>query len=360
MTTKKISISFFVIITLLIVSRLCLPYALLYYVNNQMNKIPGYKAKIADIDIHLYRGSYAIKNIQLWKMNKKIPVPFFRADVIELSVQWEALFHGKFVAKIWATHPTLNFVVDPKGSNDQLGINVIWIDIAKSLFPLNFNAISIQQGVLSFRSFSSNPPFNVVLKNISMHIHNIQNADTSSGRLPSSFDMEAFASNKTTVNIQGKFNPFAKEPTFYLAGKVENMDVRMLKNLLKSYTAINVEKGNLSLYTEITAADGKIKGYAKPFISNLDITSPKNASPLETVYNGVASLAAKVLENPNKHTIATQINFEGKINDPDKNILSIIFYALRHAFIQALLPQIDHSLKISQVFPQDKIKYTPP
>lgn len=84
---------------------------------------------------------------------KKIPVPFFSADNIYLSIQWNAHFHGKFVAKIWAEHPTLNFVVDPNGKNDQLIINKIWVKIVKTLFRLNFKEINIHKARFLFAIF---------------------------------------------------------------------------------------------------------------------------------------------------------------------------------------------------------------
>ncbi len=351
---KKPFIAFVTVIALLVIIRLCMPYVLLYYITQKINKIPEYKAKIADIDIHLYRGSYTIKNLQLWKINKNISVPFLKVRSIDLSVQWEPLLHGKFVAKIWIDHPIINFVIDPKGHNDQLSINKIWIDVAKSLFPLNFNYISVQEGTVSFRNFSGHPPFNIFLENIRLHIHNIQNANKSSLSLPSTFDMTAFTADKAQVKVQGKFNAFKKEPTFYLEGRVENMRLQTLKSFLKFYSGLSVKSGDFSLYTEINAANGNVKGYAKPFVKNLNITSPKGASPLEMIYNGAASLAAKVFENPRQKTVATQINFEGKIEDPDTSILPIIFYALRHAFIQSLLPQIDHTIQVEHVLRSPK------
>jgi len=360
MNTRKISIYIFVVLAFLLAIRLAMPYALLHYVNKQANQIPGYRAQVEDIDLHLYRGNYTIKKIQLWKTDKKIPVPFFKAPIMELSIQWRPLLKGKFVGKIRVQEPTLNFVVDRKGSNDQLTIDKVWIDIVKSLFPLKFNDISIEDGTLSFRSFTGDPPFNLLLKNINIHIDNIQNVEKSTALLPSAFDVKAAAANEGKINIKGKFNAFKKQPTFYFSGKLNDLNILFLKDFIKSYIKVNVTKGTFSLYTEATAAQGNMKGYAKPFIKNLDITAPEAASPVEKVYSGVASVVAKVLQNPDKNTVATQIPFEGKIEDPDSSILLTIFYALKHAFIEALVPQLDHSVKIEAVFPQTGIKYIPP
>lgn len=143
-----------------------------------------------------------------------------------------------------------------------------------------------------------------------------------------------------------------------MKGSLKNVNILVLKKFLLYYTAVNATQGNVSLYIEMTAEEGKIKGYVKLFITELKITPPREASPLKKIYNSVASVVAKVIKNPEKNTIATQINFEGSIENPDTSLLSIIFYSLRHAFIQALVPQIDHSVKIDILFKDDTIKYT--
>ncbi len=107
--------------------------------------------------------------------------------------------------------------------------------------------------------------------------------------------------------------------------------------------------GQFSLYGEAAAAKGQIKGYAKPFLKDLKIGHPKNESVLNGIVNGVATVAAKILEDNDTKTIATKVNISGVIDNPDTSILSIIGYLLKHAFIQSLLQQLDSSIGIRDV-----------
>src|SRR5690349_19037679 len=93
--TRKRKIVYIIIaslVVLLIAFRIALPYILLRYVNRQLTRIDGYRGHVEDIDVALYRGAYVIKDIRLDKTGGKIPVPFFKADKIDLSIQWNALF----------------------------------------------------------------------------------------------------------------------------------------------------------------------------------------------------------------------------------------------------------------------------
>ncbi|MEI9806977.1 MAG: hypothetical protein WDO16_03330 [Bacteroidota bacterium] len=87
------------LLVILIAFRIALPYILLKYVNTQLAAIGGYKGHVEDIDVSLYRGAYTIKKIRLDKITGNIPVPFFQANTIDLSVEWRALFHGSVVAE---------------------------------------------------------------------------------------------------------------------------------------------------------------------------------------------------------------------------------------------------------------------
>lgn len=338
-----------IIVSLLVVARLALPYFLLIYVEDQLNKIPEYKAKIERISVQLYRGSYTIHQLQLWKMKENIPVPFFAADTIDLSVQWPPLLKGKFVGEINFNQPIINFVSDPHGKNEQLSINQQWLEIVKSLFPLNFNKISITNGKIAFRSYSAKPPFNIYLKNVNMQIQNMQNADRREQLLPSTMQFTANTLDEGNVKSEGRFNPFTKQPTFDFKLTLTSMQIHALADFLKHFTNIDVKSGKFNLYVELVAAKGSIKGYAKPFIKDLKIGLPKNGNPIEALFDGAAALFSKIVENHQQETIATKIKIEGNIEDPDTSILSIIGYILRHAFIESLIPQIDHNVKMQDV-----------
>ena len=74
---------------------IALPHILLRYVNRQLTLIDGYRGHVEEIDVHLWRGAYTIKSIKLDKTGGKIPVPFFNARAIDLSVEWRALLMAR-------------------------------------------------------------------------------------------------------------------------------------------------------------------------------------------------------------------------------------------------------------------------
>lgn len=345
MKVSKLLKIFLPILVILILLRVALPYTLLHYVEYRVNQIPGYHVTIADLDVHLYRGSYTVKDIRLDKTDDKIPVPFFAADKVELGLEWRALLHGSVATQTVLENPTMNFVAESKGKKEQLSVKKGWQKAMQALFPLNIDRIEVKNGTLHFRSYVGKPPFDVYLKNINMRMDNLRNALNSKEKLPSTIALQANTMDGAPVKIDMRFNSFAKQPTFYLQVSVENMNIKKANDFLHHYTKVNVKQGWFSLYVEAAAGDGKIKGYAKPIIKNLQIIEPKkDVSPVEAFYKRALQIATKALKNPDKKTVATRINITGNIENLDTSIWSIVGSLLYHAFLQALLPQIDHTV----------------
>ncbi|MBA2709604.1 MAG: DUF748 domain-containing protein [Tatlockia sp.] len=337
------------LVLLFIGFRLYLPTLLIQYAENRINRIPEYRVKIKDIDVNLIRGSYTIKQIALNKMEKNIPVPFFEANELRFSIHWRALLHGAIVAEIHAQNPVLNFVIEPNKQNEQLAIDKEWEQAVKSLFPLNINKVTINNGKIALHSFRGKPPFDLQLAQIDFHLDNLRKVSGSES-LYSTFEGQG-TMNQGAFSISGRVDPFAKQPTFLLHSTLKSMKIKGANDFLRHFIFTDVAAGEFSIYCEIAAKQGKIKGYAKPLIKHLKILNPdeKTKSPIEFLYKGVLEIGSKILTNHEKKTIATKVKIEGEIDDPDTSALSIIGYLLRNAFIQALLPQLDHSIELSDI-----------
>lgn len=348
---KKVVLLGLIIMGVGIIFRLALPTLLLPMIEKKLNSIPGYKAEIESLNISLYRGSYQIRNVRLIKIDTHLPVPFFSAESVEFNVEWRALLHGRLVAQVKAVRPVVNFVVDPAGNNEQLTINDQWRVIVTKLFPLPFNQILIINGEIYFRSYNSKPPFTLYLQHLAATLNNLSKVTRQSTALFSDLAAEGETMDGAKVALHMQFDPSNKQPTFLLKAELVKLHVKEANDFLQHYTHLKASQGLFSLYVEAAAARGKITGYVKPLFKNLKIASPSNTklNPLEHLYKGAAQLITAIVENPKHKTVATKIKLSGNINNPNVNLFSVIGYLLRHAFIQALLPGIDHSVKMQDI-----------
>ena len=149
------------LIVVLVIARLMMPSAVLWYVNRTLQQSPLYRGRIDGIDISLWRGAYAIRGIRFNKLTGSVPVPLFRADSVDLSIQWDAIIHGAVVGEVRIDRPELNFVDAPpaegqKGDDDagdQTGADGPWLQMLSDLFPFAINRVELTDGSVHFRTY---------------------------------------------------------------------------------------------------------------------------------------------------------------------------------------------------------------
>jgi hypothetical protein len=342
---------------LLVALHLVLPYFLLKYVNRQLTLIDGYTGHVDDIDVALYRGAYTIKSIHLDKKSGKVPVPFFKADVIDLSVEWKALFNGRIVAEIDVNRPVLNFVKGPSAATSQTDIDNDWTVVVDKLIPFKLNRFTINDGEIHFKDFHSNPKVNIKATNLQVLAQNLTNAKHVKEKLPSTVTASA-AVYDGEAKLDMKIDPLMPVPTFDMNARLTTLNITKLNDFLQAYGNFDAEKGTISMYCEAAAKDKKITGYVKPIIKDLKVVSWKEDKDNlgKVAWESVVGAVAWLLNNKPKDQIATRASFTGNIDNPDVNLWSIIGQLLRNAFIQALFPALENSVNLNAVDKKEEKK----
>jgi uncharacterized protein YhdP len=338
------------LLILLIALRIVLPYILLRYVNKQLTMIDGYYGHVADIDVALYRGAYTIKRIKLDKTGGKIPVPFFAASLIDISVEWRSLFNGRIVAEIEVDKPVLNFVKGPTKQTDQTSIDNDWTKVVDNLLPIKLNRFQVNDGEVHYRDFHSSPKVNIEATDIAIIAENLSNAKHKKDALPSTVAATASVYSGR-VMLDMKINPISNIPVFDMNARLSAVQLTKMNDFLRAYGNFDAEAGTISMYCEAAAKEKVLTGYVKPVIKDLKVVNwkedKKNLPKL--IWESIVQAAGWVLTNPKKDQIATMAEFTGRIDDPNVNVWVIIGQLLRNAFIQALYPALENSVNINTV-----------
>jgi hypothetical protein len=340
------------LLVLLIALRIALPYILLRFVNKELQTIPGYTGHVDDIDVALIRGAYTLKAIKLDKTGGKIPVPFFSAEKLDLSVEWSAIFHGRLVGKIIVVHPIINFAKGPTKETSQTEIPTkSWTKVVGDLMPLKLNRFEIIDGEIHYRDFYSTPNVNIFATDIHMLAENLSNAKHQKEELPSTVEATCNGVYGGHASLHMKLDALDSVPTFDVKAELLDMDITKLNDFLSAYAKLTVRQGTISIYTEAAAKDGKIKGYTKPIIKDLRVVNWKDdkGHPLKLAWEAMAGAVAWVIKNHGKDQVATRADFEGELKDPDIDIWYIIGQLLRNGFIQALYPALENDININSV-----------
>ncbi len=330
----------------LVVGRLMLPSSVRWYVNRTIDRNPIFHGKIGDVHIHLWRGAYSIDEIRLIKTTGNVPVPLFSAKHLDLSIQWNALLHGRLVGQIDMEQPELNFVDAPDESSSQSGAGGPWLAILRDLFPFQINRAEIHGGAVHFRAFQTDPPFDVYLDHLEATISNLSNINNDTTPLMATVSAKALAMGHAHMDYQMKFDPTSYRPSFDIAVKLIGLDVTKTNNLSRAYGKFDFEKGWFDLVVELHSTSGTLDGYIKPLFRNLQIFGTqdlKEDNVLGAFWEALLGLTTRVLSNPPRDQFGTYIPVHGDLDSPRPDILSTIGNVLRNAFIRAYLPRLQGS-----------------
>ena len=312
----------------------------------------GYYGHVQDIDVALYRGAYEIKEMYINKEDSstKKQTPFFSVKMLDLSLQWKALFHGRLVGKLIFNSPKLIFTKDKTEIKDVKKDTTSFKTVLKDFMPLKINRFEVNDGSIHYVDAGAKPAVDIYLQKAHILAQNLTNVENNEIALPSTLTANATVYGGT-LSLNMKLNPLAEKTMFDLKAEIKNVKLAMLNNFLKAYGGFDVNKGNFGLYTEFAAKDGKYIGYVKPFIKDLKVLGPQDSSDniLQKAWEAIVGGAALVLKNQKKQQIATKVPIEGEFGKTTTGVWDAVWELLRNAFIQALMPGIDNQINLNSV-----------
>ncbi|MEO5754513.1 MAG: DUF748 domain-containing protein [Chthoniobacterales bacterium] len=321
----------------LLAVRLMLPFWVRDYVNRRLAELDDYRGHVEDVDLAIWRGAYKIRRVKIVKTSGKVPVPFFSAPLIELSVEWKALFQGAFVGEIHFVKPEVNFVHAPSKEDSQVGLEEPWAQKVKDLFPLKINRFTVDDGEIHFRDFHKSPKVDLVFDRLRLVATNLTNSEKLSKNLHAHIEMEARPLGEGDVRAKIDLDPYAAQPTFNLESELKEVPLVKLNDFAKAYAGITFEKGTLRLATEMNAGKGDFDGYVEPVFEHMQIFSPKNDSdnPISFVWQAIVGGLTRLVRHHPTDRFGTRVPVHGSFENPQPAILTTVLNVFRNAIIKA-------------------------
>lgn len=341
-----------IVVAALVILRIILPYVLLRVANDRLKHTKGYYGHIADLDLAIIRGAYQLEGFYLDKQDTVTEkrTKFLSAGLIDLSVEWKALFHGSIVGELVIDTAEVRFTKEAAEPADLQKDTASFADLLHDFMPLKINRLEIHNSAIRYKDPTSKPAVDVQLSNVELLATNLTNATDSAVVLPSKVNATAgLYGGELTFNMG--IDPLAAQPAFDMNLKLTETDLKQLNDMLKAYGNFDVNKGSMSLYTEMATRNGEFTGYVKPVIKDLDVLGPedKNDSFFHKIYEGIVGTAGAVLTNPRKDQVATKVELKGKLSNVKTSTIYAVIQLLRNAFIQAIVPAIDEDISINDV-----------
>ncbi|MFC3200010.1 DUF748 domain-containing protein [Parapedobacter deserti] len=338
------------VVVVIILFRLLLPTFVLRYANRALANLDGYYGQVADIDIALYRGAYQLDRLYLNKVDSASgeQARFFAVQRVDLSIAWHSLFRGALVGAMTFDAPELIFTKEKaeidavaKDTND-------FRQLLKNFMPLRVDRFEVHNGSIRYTDSTASPIVDISLEKAHIVAENLKNTNREGEKLPSTIRADAQAYGGTLA-LDMRLNALAEQATFDLTAEIEGANLPELNDFFIAYGRFDISKGTFGLYSEFAADSGRYKGYAKPIIKDLEVVGleDRNDSFFQRAKEAVVDLVGSILENPEEEQVATRIPIEGSFGQTDVLVWEAIWQILKNAFIEALMPSIDHAIDIN-------------
>lgn len=347
----KLFVTIGIIAVSLLAIRAALPYAIEKYVNRTLQNLEAYDGSIDDVDLSLLRGAYRVKNIRIVKSDVERETPFFDCEQVDFAVEWRNLLKGSLVSEVVFTRPVLNLVQDESKSKSQFGQEEDWQATIEELAPFRFNTIQVRDGTVTFRAPGIRSQEALTAEHVDGIVTNLTNVEDANRQTFAQFEFRGSVLGNSPVRVDGSLDPWAKDPTFDVNVEVQHVSLPQVNPWLRKFIKADAESGDFELYLEIAAAEGKFKGYAKPILRNVEITSAaeEEGNPLRKLWEGIVEFAANVFENKTEGQVAARAPISGTIDDPDANIWITIVSVVRNAFVSAFARSLEGSISLRDV-----------
>lgn len=326
------------------------------YVNRKLSEVPGYRAHVAAVTLHLWRGAYAIHGLDIRKTNGKVPVPFFSTPLVDLSVQWRALiFERAFVGNIEIHRPEINLVNGSTEATRQAPVDEPWAQKIKQLFPLKINRFAVHDGEIRYRDFSHTPQVKLWIDDVQMVATNLTNSKKLSKNLVADIRIQGRPLSAGDVRSQISLDPYAPKPTFAFNLELREMPLVKLNDFAKAYGHFTFDAGTLKVAMEANASKGAYKGYIEPVFDHMSIFNPaKENNPLTAVWEAILEGVTRIVRNHPKDRFGTKVPFSGTFDHPNPEILTTVFNAFRNAFVKAFAGELPPGHEPPRVEPAKK------
>ncbi|WPP48172.1 DUF748 domain-containing protein [Catalinimonas niigatensis] len=347
---KKLWITLAIILGIFLALHFLLEPLVERFVNKKLSNLEEYTGQIEDVDIHLYRGAYRIKNLNIRKIEGDTEKPFVEIDTIDLSVEWNAIFKGEIVGDVVISRPVVNFVATKEIPNDeeQSGEEVNWTEQLQELMPLTINRFEIREGNITYSDPSTDPKVEAYLENLDLLLENISNVEDSTVALPSSLKATATTLGGGNIDLNMKMNLLNEIPEFTSSLELSDLDLTALNELFEAYANFDVQNGTFAMISEITVEDQQIGGYIKPFFENLDVFSFEEDVVEEEekgffgkIWEALVGAGSEVLENQPRDRVATEVPIQGSLDQPDVDVSVTVWNVFRNAFVEAIQKEFE-------------------
>ena len=204
--------------------------------------------------------------------------------------------------------------------------------------------LRIVKGTFGYVNKAVTPPYRVFLTDTDLTLNNFSNHQSHG---PAKAHLKGQFMGTGTAIVEATFRAETAGPAFDLSIRIDDVDMPSMNDLFRAYGKFDVAAGRFFFYSELSAHDGAITGYVKPFFKDMIVYDPrqdKDKTVLHKMYERVVGGVAKILGSRPKEGVATKTEVSGRLDNPQVSTIETIVKLIENAFFKSILPGFDREV----------------
>ncbi len=307
-----------------------------------LSGLEGMRATFAGVDVGVIGLSYTIRDLRIEKVSAGgAALPFFAVDRLRLALNWRELLHRHVVARVSLDAPRLNVVQEqprgqPAGAQQIQETPKIGRKL-RDLAPFLVDRAQVRDGEVLVVDASKPEHPTIRIHGIELTLENFATRPALSRGEPTVLAARGTLQRTGRISIFATADPLAKQVTFAGQGRIEDLHLDELSDLLGAHSDVTTEKGVMEMSVRFRAEDGRITGGVRPILTGVS-TKPAKGGLLAKLESALADAALKLFKDevPGRHAVATTIPISGTVSDPQAQAIPTAIGVLRNAFVRGL------------------------
>src|SRR5690606_18132893 len=234
---------------------------------------------------------------------------------------------------------------DQEGEKEEDADVGDWTKALKDLVPIDINHLSVHNGLVNFKQFSSDPEINLFIDNINLQATNLSNVVNEEEVLPSNLNASGVSIGGGAVTLNGNLNLLKEIPDMDIDFELQKANVTALNDLISNVAGVDFESGTFELYSEFAIADGYLKGYLKPMFIDTKLLGEEDRGFFEKLWEGFVGVLKFLFKNHGTDTLATRAPIEGDLNNIDTGVFTTILNIFKNAWFKAFSGEVDEDIE---------------
>ncbi len=197
---------------------------------------------------------------------------------------------------------------------------------------------------LGFVNVSARPEYRAFMADVNAEVDHFSTnlRDLSGGDAVVKLTGRFMGTGRTLVS--GTFRPEKPDPDFDLGVQIVKTDMKSFNKVLRAYADMDLAKGNMSFFSELSIKNGRVAGYVKPIFKDVEVFDPKQDSDkawTKKVYESVIGGVVELLKNQPRQQVAAETDVSGPVPNPRADTWKIVGTLIQNAFFKAILPGLE-------------------